>query len=77
MGNIKSVQICQNICKELYSDACTWFKYDRTTNDCKIFSGSINSFKEDCQEIGYLKEPSVELCDVIFEPESRNGCYVN
>jgi len=75
VGHIESVQVCQHICKELYPDWCTWFIYDRTTNDCKVFSGSIDSFREDCQELGYQKEPSMEHCDVVYEPEEKNACY--
>merc|ERR1712018_757738 len=59
VGHIESVQVCQHICKELYPDWCTWFIYDRTTNDCKVFSGSIDSFREDCQELGYQKQEKI------------------
>ena len=72
-----SVQVCQDFCKELYSNKCTWFIYDRTTNDCKLFSGSVNALKEDCRELGYMNEPSIDLCDAEFEVDSENGCLVS
>jgi len=70
-----NVQMCQRVCKEIYHERCTWFMFDRTSNDCKIFSGPINRLKEHCDEMGYLNGPSFEICDEVFEPESQNGCY--
>ena len=50
--------------------------FDRTTNDCMLFSGSLNDLLDDCREVGYAREPSHELCDVVFQSNSSNGCYV-
>ena len=51
--------------------------FDRTTQDCKLFKGTGEDFEEDCQESGYLKEPSVDLCESTFDPDSDNGCFVS
>ena len=50
--------------------------FDRTTNDCKLFSGSLDDLRADCKEVGYAKEPAHASCDVVFDSGSENGCYV-
>ena len=49
--------------------------YDRTTKDCKLFSGSLDDLRADCNEIGYPREPSYDSCDVVFSGD--DGCYVS
>ena len=71
------MQLCQDLCSELYNGICNWFIYDQTTNDCKLFNGSVNALKEDCREMGYMKEPSIDLCAAEFEADSDNGCFVS
>merc|ERR1712064_215248 len=56
IGQIADAQTCQSFCKDLYPGACTWFMFDRTTNDCKLFSGSLDDLRADCKEVGYAKE---------------------
>ena len=51
--------------------------FDRTTNDCRLFSGSLSDLYSDCKEVGYAKQPEHSLCDVVFESNSVNGCYVS
>ena len=51
--------------------------FDRTTNDCKLFSGSLGDLRSDCKEVGYAKEPDHSSCDIVFQSDSENGCYVN
>ena len=51
--------------------------YDRTTNDCKLFSGSLTQLHADCREVGYAREPDHGQCDVVFLANSSNGCYVS
>jgi len=75
IGQIADAQTCQSFCKDLYPGACTWFMFDRTTNDCKLFSGSLDDLRADCKEIGYAKEPAHASCDVVFDSGSENGCY--
>jgi len=53
IGQVDGPQKCQAFCKDLYSNTCTWFMYDRTTKDCKLFSGSLDDLRADCNEIGY------------------------
>jgi len=73
IGQVDGPQKCQAFCKDLYSSTCTWFMYDRTTNDCKLFSGSLDDLRADCNEIGYPREPSYDSCDVVFSGD--DGCY--
>ena len=61
----------------MYNEVCNWFIFDRTTNDYKLFSGSLNDLHDDCNEVGYKKEPNHESCDAVFPPDSENGCYVS
>ena len=51
--------------------------FDGTTNECKLFSGSLNDLKSVCSEFGYQREPNYETCDAVFNPDFVNGCYVN
>ena len=77
IGHVDDVQTCQEFCKDLYSGTCDWFIFDRTTNDCKIFNGTVSDFKDDCREIGYSRDPPIAACDVVFDEMSENGCYVS
>merc|ERR1719270_1425838 len=49
--------------------------FDSTTNECKLFAGSLNDLKSVCRAFGYQREPNYETCDAVFEPESAKGCY--
>ena len=51
--------------------------FDKTTEDCKLFSSSLNDLWNDCREVGYAREPDHELCDEMFPSESSNGCFVS
>ena len=51
--------------------------FDRTTNDCMLFSGSLNDLQDDCREVGYAREPNHASCDTVFPSNSSNGCYVS
>jgi len=73
IGQVDGPQKCQAFCKDLYSNTCNWFMYDRTTKDCMLFSGSLNDLRADCNEIGYPREPSYDACDVVFSGD--DGCY--
>lgn len=75
IGQVSDEATCQIFCKTLYHGICNWFMFDRTTNDCMLFSGSLNDLLDDCREVGYAREPNHELCDVVFPSNSSNGCY--
>ena len=77
IGHISGAQTCQRFCNELYNGTCQWFMYDKTTEDCKLFSSSLNDLWNDCREVGYAREPNHELCDEMFPSDSSNGCYVS
>ena len=51
--------------------------FDRTTSDCKLFSGSLDDLYADCKGVGYSREPDYDKCNVIFTPDSANRCYVS
>ena len=75
IGQVADVQTCQELCKDLYTDDCEWFIYDRTTKDCRLFQGSM-FLAEDCREIGYYREPKIEDCEHLWDSDSENACYV-
>jgi hypothetical protein len=75
IGAVEDAQICQRFCKELYPGKCTWFIFDRTTSDCKLFHGSVADLRNDCREIGYAVQPSYTECNAVFANTSDNKCY--
>lgn len=75
IGEVQNVEECQWFCKEIYTANCTYFLYDRTTDECKLFDGLLEEFKDDCNEVGYANEPSHEDCDTTFDYAGENGCY--
>ena len=77
IGQVSDAQNCQTSCRTLYNGTCEYFMFDRTTNDCLIFSGSMNDLQNDCREVGYAKEPNHASCDTVLPSDSSNGCYVS
>ena len=51
--------------------------FDKTTSDCKLFTGSLNDLYADCKGVGYSREPATNKCNVLFAPDSANACYVS
>ena len=51
--------------------------YDRTTNDCKLFKGSVSDLQDDCREYGYAVTPSTDQCVAAFDAGSEDECYVS
>ena len=68
---------CQWLCREIYSARCTWFLYDRTTMDCKLFGGSPSNFAKVCKEFGFPRYPSHVNCSNVFEKSSDSSCLVS
>ena len=64
-------------CKNLYNGTCEWFMFDRTTNECMLFAGSLGALKSDCKEFVYTREPDYSECDVVLDTNTSNGCYVS
>ena len=77
IGEVQSVQDCQWFCKEIYAGNCTYFLYDRRSEECKMFDGSLVDFQTDCNEVGYANVPDHAQCDTLFALDSGNGCYVS
>jgi len=75
IGQVSDAKKCQIFCKDLYHGTCNWFMFDRTTNDCMLFSGSLEDLQGDCREVGYAKEPNHASCDTVFPSNSSDGCY--
>merc|ERR1711962_490835 len=66
IGQVSDAQKCQKLCKSLYHGTCNWFMFDRTTNDCMLFSGSLKDLQDDCREVGYAREPNHASCAAEF-----------
>jgi len=74
IGAVEDAITCQQFCKELYSTTCEWFMYDRTTNDCKLFKGTLEDLEDDCTEAGYAIRPLYDDCSV-SNVNSDDACY--
>ena len=61
----------------MYSPNCTWFLYDKTTLDCKLFDGPQENFYADCKEVGFA-EPGTSFSECLSPFGSANDdiCYV-
>ena len=77
IGEVKSAKECQWYCSDIYNPTCTWFLYDKTTKDCKIFYGSEESLYDDCKEFGFTKYPSLSDCLPPFGSSNDNFCNVS
>jgi len=75
IGAVDDAQTCQHFCNDLYPESCEWFMYDRTTNDCKLFKGSVSDLQDDCREYGYAVTPSTDQCIAAFDVGSDDECY--
>ena len=51
--------------------------FDRTTNDCKLFKGSLTDLHNDCREVGYAVHPKYTECDKVFDVSSAQACFVS
>ena len=69
--------MCQWFCTHIYSPNCTWFLYDKTTLDCKLFDGPQENFYSDCKEVGFA-EPGTSFSECLAPFGSANDdiCYV-
>ena len=77
IGEVKSAKECQWYCSEIYNPTCTWFLYDKTTKDCKIFFGAEESLYDDCNEFGFTKYPSLSDCLPPFDSSNDKFCNVS
>ena len=77
IGAVPDAVTCQKFCKELYAGTCEIFMYDKTTQDCRLFSGSLEDLQKDCREIGYAVEPAFTECNKVFPVQGDTGCYVS
>lgn len=73
VNDIPDAGECQWFCKEVYSEACTWFAFDSKTSQCNLFKGSIDEYTSSCEVEGYKKQPDTDACNVTFAGE--DACY--
>ena len=73
---MEDAETCQMFCKDLYPGSCNWFIFDKTSNDCKLFRGSLADFQNDCREIGYAVHPMYTECNTVFDEASDHACLV-
>jgi hypothetical protein len=76
ISRIHSAEVCQWFCTDVYSPNCTWFLYDKTTLDCKLFDGPQENFYADCKEVGFA-EPGTSFSECLSPFGSANDdiCY--
>jgi len=58
----------------IYDNKCTWFLYDKKSNECKLFQGNPTDFQDDCSEFGYSVEPDYDQCSGVAMSGSENEC---
>ena len=77
IGSIDDAKTCQKICNELYPNTCTWFMFDRTTSDCRLFKGSLTELENDCREKGYPINPDYDECNTVLLTNTDEDCSVS
>ena len=60
----------------IYDNKCTWFLFDKKSNECKLFQGNPTDFQDDCSEFGYSVEPDYDQCSGVAMAGSENECDV-
>jgi len=74
ISRIQSAQVCQWFCSDIYAPNCTWFLYDKTTMDCKIFSAPLELLHEDCQELGFSSSTPYWECTKEYDASGEDAC---
>ena len=77
IGSIDDAKTCQKFCNELYPNTCTWFMFDRTTSDCRLFKGSLTELEDDCREKGYPINPDYDECNTVLSTNTDEDCSVS
>ena len=64
-------EICQQVCRDVYGDKCTFFIYDRANELCELFDFDEEDYAGSCKRIGGTPTPSLADCQ-----ESTDPCSV-
>ena len=59
---------CQEICKEVYSDKCTFFIYDGEDELCELYDYAEENYEASCKRIGGRPTPTLEECQTSPDP---------
>ena len=59
---------CQQICKEVYSDRCTFFIYDGLNELCELYDYAEENYAASCKRIGGRPTPTLEECQNSPDP---------
>ena len=59
---------CQKICKEVYSDRCTFFIYDGLNELCELYDYAEENYAASCKRIAGRPTPTLEECQNSPDP---------
>ena len=59
---------CQEICKEVYSDKCTFFIYDGLNELCELYDYAEENYAASCKRIAGRPTPTLEECQNSPDP---------
>ena len=59
---------CQKICKEVYSDRCTFFIYDGLNELCELYDYAEENYAASCKRIAGRPTPTLEDCQNSPDP---------
>ena len=67
---------CQQICREIYSDRCTFFIYDRQNELCELFDYDEEIYVESCSRVGGTPTPTLVECQNSTDPCTVRKIYI-
>ena len=68
---LPSAEDCQEYCRDVFTDMCTFFIYDRQQVFCQLFDYDPDVYASSCALIGGTPNPSLTECQ-----ESNDECLV-
>ena len=68
---LPSAEDCQEYCRDIFTDVCTFFIYDRQQVFCQLFDYDPDVYASSCALIGGTPNPSLTECQ-----ESNDKCLV-
>ena len=68
---LPSAEDCQEYCRDVFTDVCTFFIYDRQQVFCQLFDNVPDIYASSCALIGGTPNPSLTECQ-----ESNDECLV-
>ena len=67
---------CQEICKEVYSDKCTFFIYDGLNELCELYDYAEENYAASCKRIAGRPTPTLEECQNSPDPCVVRKSYI-